>query len=182
MVAIADKYFVNLLLKFIAAQHEAAVSSNAWSVLTFAVVFGRKDLRDKCAQRIAADTRQQMDSEEFKFASADAIAAVIALDFKYDEEDVYGKCMMWAKQQFVSQELEVTRMKMRSFMEPFIHMIAFPGMKLPKSEGPRSRSGVLSPSEACLIIKSFEDKKVETKFRKEARKGYPCLHWKANKT
>lgn len=121
-----------------------------------------------------------MDSEEFDFASADAIAAVLSLDFKYDEKELFQKCLTWAQQQCVSLKLEVTPESQRSVMEPFIHMIAFSGMSLTELADQPCRSGILTGLEISLIYRSIAGEKVETGFRKFARKNHLCPFWEPN--
>lgn len=179
--AIAEKYFVTSLMNIFADGHDDMVLSDPWMVLSFATESGNNDLRDKCAQQIAADIRHQMDSAGFMDASEAGIAALLSLPFKYDETDLFEKLLMWSEAKCGRQELEVTPENQRKVMQPFIHMIAFPGMSVHQFADLPCKSGVLTEQEQLLIFKWIvTGVGGDTGFRVEARKGYPCHFWRAN--
>lgn len=180
VIAIANKYFVKSLIDFVVSDDGKAFP-DPWDLITIGVGSGNKRLKEKGAQMIAADIRHQMDSAGFMEASAAVIAVLLSLPLKYEEMDLFRKCVKWAEKSCRRQGLAATAENQRKVMDPFIHLIAFSGMSAEEFADLSFKSDILTDKEKVHIFQSFfRTGKFETGFPKNRRSGYPCLSWKAN--
>lgn len=175
----ASKFMIDSLLAFIAADHSNAITTNPWSVLTFAIAADNIELKDKCTALITSDMQDHLSVEkDFMIASAAAIHAVLVKDFTFNESRLLRRCLQWAEHQCEQLGRQLTPSNKRQLMEPFIREIAFSSMTVREFKVV-SASGILTEYEELLVFRSIAGIQIETGFR-SIRKRHPCRHWQPN--
>jgi hypothetical protein len=190
---IANKYLITPLLDFINGNHDEFIESEPWKMLTFATESGNEILTDKTAKRIADDLERLISDNKFYFASGEGIAAVLSKSCFIPEMVLFERCLDWAENECHKQGLDPFPANRRLVMQPFFHMIAFPGMTMEEFAGRPISTGLLCPEEESLIFQHIVARTStnntaspstsrirDSGFRSQARTRRPCPYWRRN--
>lgn len=163
LLRLAHKYQVQSLFSFV--HRHGWKSDHLWSVASFAHAFsqddvesgleGLQELRQECVKHILFNPMIHFESEDLLYASSEILTEVLEMSFRYPEISLFRQCLRWAEAECTRRDLQPTPDSMRKLVEPFIHSIAFAGMKPEEFAKDPCESGILTDKEQATIFRTM---------------------------